>query len=81
MRLISPRGILRKDDPFKVVFDPGSDKREDRILGPVFSPGEDTGGSAARQMQQQIDRLNSSSVYLEGVPWVNESLVKASQSR
>src|ERR1700691_827892 len=38
------RGMLRKDDLFKVVFDPGSDKREERILGPVFSLGEDTGG-------------------------------------
>ncbi len=42
------KGILRKDDLFEVVFDPGSDKREKRILGPVFSRshcfGEDTGG-------------------------------------
>ena len=38
------KGILRKDDLFKVVFDPGSDKREKRILGPVLSQREDTGG-------------------------------------
>jgi hypothetical protein len=33
------KGMLRKDDLFKVVFDPGSDKRKDWILGPVFSLG------------------------------------------
>ena len=36
--------MLTEDDLFKVVFDPGSDKREKWIPGPVFSPGEDTGG-------------------------------------
>ena len=36
--------MLRKDDLFEVVFDPGSDKREKWILGPVFSQREDTGG-------------------------------------
>src|ERR1019366_6426975 len=28
-------GILRKDDSFKIVFYPGSDEVEKRILGPV----------------------------------------------
>jgi len=44
-------GILRKDDLFKVVFNPGADKREKRILGqtvqcaawfPMFSRKEAT---------------------------------------
>jgi hypothetical protein len=28
-------GILRKDDLFKVVFDPGADKREKRVPGQI----------------------------------------------
>jgi hypothetical protein len=28
-------GILRKDDLFKVVFNPGADKREKDILGKI----------------------------------------------
>ena len=47
------KGMLRKDDLFKVVFDPGSDKREKRILGPVFSQRRRHRRSAVRQMQQR----------------------------
>jgi hypothetical protein len=36
--------MLPENDLFKIVFDPGSDKREKWILGPVFSQREDTGG-------------------------------------
>src|SRR5215813_14150370 len=36
--------MLTEDNLFEVVFDPGSDKREKWIPGPVFSIGEDTGG-------------------------------------
>src|SRR5690349_17217171 len=36
--------MLTEDDLFEVVFDPGSDKREKWIPGPVFSFREDTGG-------------------------------------
>src|ERR1700741_2091942 len=36
--------MLTEDDVFEVVFDPGSDKREKWIPGPVFSCREDTGG-------------------------------------
>ena len=32
---VSEKGVLRKDDLFEVVFNPGSDKREKRILGQV----------------------------------------------
>jgi hypothetical protein len=30
------RGISRKDDPFKVVFNPGADKREKGILRQII---------------------------------------------
>ncbi len=36
--------MLTEDNVFEVVFNPGSDKREKWIPGPVFSLGEDTGG-------------------------------------
>ncbi len=36
--------MLTENDLFEVVCDPGSDKREKWIPGPVFSQGEDTGG-------------------------------------
>ena len=40
------RGILSEDDRFKVVHDPGADKLEKKILGPVFPicNRRDTGG-------------------------------------
>ncbi len=41
---MAEKGILRKDDLFEVVFNPGSDKREKRILGQVSPLGRDTGG-------------------------------------
>src|SRR5277367_2383802 len=41
---IAEKGVLRKDDSFEVVFNPGSDKREKRILGQVSPLGRDTGG-------------------------------------
>src|SRR5207253_8479167 len=36
-------GMLRKDDLFEVVFDPGTDEVEKRGLGPAPAAGRDTG--------------------------------------
>ena len=48
-------GILRKDDLFKVVFDPGTDKVEKRGLGPApaFTQGTPR---ASRLMPTLVDR-------------------------
>jgi hypothetical protein len=35
--------MLRKDDSFKVVFDPGSDEVEKLCLGPIPALGGNTG--------------------------------------
>src|SRR6184192_1827465 len=41
--------MLRKDDSFKVVFDPGTDKVEKQCLGPVSSPAGNTGWGCTTQ--------------------------------
>src|SRR5258708_3153993 len=49
-------GILRKDDFFKVVLDPGPDKREKRILGPA-PPKRSTGVHLAQPCRQPSAKL------------------------
>src|SRR5215469_12982284 len=39
-------GMLRKDDFLEVVFNPGSDKVEQWVLGPASATGGDTGSAA-----------------------------------
>src|ERR1017187_175235 len=52
-------GILRKDDLFKVVLDPGPDKREKRILGPAPSK-RSTGVHLAQPRRKPTAKLNHS---------------------
>ena len=42
--------MLLKDDLFEVVFDPGADKREKRILSPIAGPASDTGRARLRYL-------------------------------
>ena len=52
-------GILRKDDLFKVVFDPGPDKLKKRILGPAPSK-RSTGVKPAQPRRHLTAKLNHS---------------------
>src|SRR5262249_11535847 len=47
-------GMLRKDDPFEVVFNPGTDKVEKRGLGPVPVHRGDTGRSPVTTAQPRV---------------------------
>ena len=88
--------MLLKDDLFEVVFDPGADKREKRILSPITRLPGDTGRARlscifrvssdpklAPLGDQAADRarLNCSSLLGFG-PAVNESVaMRASRAR
>src|SRR5437660_4542093 len=50
--------MLRKNDSFKVVFNPGSDKVELQGLGPASTPGGDTGSAAPRSRPRTQPRGN-----------------------
>src|SRR5262249_13627034 len=48
-------GVLRKDDAFEVVLNPGTDKVEKQCLGPVPRPAGNTGwGSTAQPRKHTV---------------------------
>ena len=72
--------MLTEDEVFEVVFDPGSDKREKWIPGPVFSSRRRHRRSAARKdMQRELD--STPLVYRRNSLWVKLSAWRESQSR